>query len=142
MAALAQARRIAKSDGRIVVMTWGTPEGMEAASLVAALKPLLPPPPHGAPGPFALSDETALRAFAAGAGLKPLEVEDVGCTWWYPNLATALRGLDSSGVAVRAVENSSEEAVNQAHAAALAPFRRDDGSYRIGASFRWLVAGV
>ncbi len=139
-AALSEARRIAKPSGRVVVMTWGSPEGMEAASLVAALKPLLPLPPPGAPGPFALSDETALRAFAVSAGLKPLEVRDVSCTWFYPDLATALRGLGSSGVAMRAMENSSEEAVNQAHTVALKPFCGDGGSYRIGASYRWLLA--
>ncbi len=140
--ALAEAKRITKPTGRVVVMTWGSPEGMEAASLVSALKPLLPPPPPGAPGPFALSDATALTAFATAAGLKPLEVRDVACVWQYPDLETALRGLGSSGVAVRAAENSSEEAVNQAHAAALAPFCRADGSYQIGAAFRWLVAAL
>ena len=75
--ALAEARRMAKPTGRIVVMTWGTPEGMPAAALVAALKPLLPPPPPGAPGPFALSEAQALRALAQRAGLRPLEVADV-----------------------------------------------------------------
>lgn len=142
IAALAEARRVTKPGGRVVVMTWGTPQGMQAASLVAALKPLLPPPPPGAPGPFALSDEIALRALATSAGLKPLEVADVGCRWQYRDLATALRGLGSSGVAVRAMENSSEEALNEAHATALAPFRQDDGSYVVEASFRWLVAGA
>jgi len=139
-AALTQARRITKPGGQVVVMTWGTPEGMQAASLVAALKPLLPAPIHGAPGPFALSDESALRRFAVEAGLKPLRVEDVKCEWWYTNLDTALRGLGSSGVAARAIENSSEQAVTQAHATALEPFRQKDGSYRIGAAFRWLSA--
>ena len=61
----------------IVIMTWGEPAGMQAASLVAALKPHLPAPPSGAPGPFALSDETALRAFAAAGGLTPGAVFDV-----------------------------------------------------------------
>jgi SAM-dependent methyltransferase len=140
VAALAEARRIAKPAGRIVVMTWGTPEGMQAASLLAALKPLLPPPPPGAPGPFALSDETALRGFATSAGLKPISITDVACEWQYPDLATAVRGIGSAGVAVRAVEATSQEAVDAAHSAALAPFRRDDGSYRIGAAFRWLLA--
>jgi SAM-dependent methyltransferase len=139
--ALAEARRITKPSGHVVVMTWGTPAGMEAASLVAALKPLLPPAPAGAPGPFALSEEVALRAFASAAGLRPLAVHDVACVWQYPDLATALRGLRSSGVAQRAVEHSSETAVEQAHAAALAPFRQADGRYRIGAAFRWLLAG-
>lgn len=138
--ALAEAKRIAKPTGRVVVMTWGTPEGMEAAALVAALKPLLPPPPRGAPGPFALSDPAALRALAGRAGLRPLEISDVACHWAYPDLATALRGLASSGVAVRAAETSGAEAIDAAHAAALAPHRQADGSYRIGASFRWLLA--
>jgi SAM-dependent methyltransferase len=138
--ALAEARRVTKSGAHVVIMTWGKPEGMEAATLLAALRPLLPPPPPGAPGPFALSDEPALRAFAAGAGLESLEVFDVDSPWRYPDLSTALRGLSSSGVAVRAIENSSEDAVNEAHSKALMPFRQSDGSYRIGATFRCLIA--
>jgi 2-polyprenyl-3-methyl-5-hydroxy-6-metoxy-1,4-benzoquinol methylase len=140
VAALAQARRITKPVGRVVVMTWGSPERMEAASLVVALKPLLPPAPAGAPGPFALSDEAALSAFAASAGLKVLEIKEVACHWRYPNLETALRGLGSSGVAIRAIEHSGEAAVNQVHRAALAPFLGDDGAYRIGAAFKWMIA--
>lgn len=143
VSALAEAKRIAKpTGGKVVIMTWGTPEGMEAAALVAALRPLLPTPPPGAPGPFALSDEGALRSFAASAGLRPLQVADIDCYWQYPDLQTALRGLGSSGVAVRAAENSSEEALNAAHTAALAAFRSKDGSYRIHASFRWLLTSV
>lgn len=138
--ALAEAGRIVKPNGRIVVMTWGTPEGMQAAALVAALKPLLPPPPPGAPGPFALSQPSALRALAESAGLQPLEVFDVACHWAYPDLATALRGLGSSGVAVRAAELSGAQAVDDAHAAALQPLRQADGGYRIAAAFRWLLA--
>jgi SAM-dependent methyltransferase len=138
--ALAEARRVTKSGAQVVIMTWGKPDGMEAASLVAALRPLVPAPPPGAPGPFALSDEAALRAFATSAGLEPLEVFDVDSPWQYPDLSTALRGLNSSGVAVRAVENSSEDAVNEAHSKALEPFRKSDGSYKIGATFRYLLA--
>lgn len=138
--ALAEAGRIVKPNGRIVVMTWGSPEGMQAAALVAALKPLLPPPPPGAPGPFALSQPSALRALAESAGLQPLDVFDVACHWAYPDLATALRGLGSSGVAVRAAELSGAQAVDDAHAAALQPLRQADGGYRIAAAFRWLLA--
>ena len=141
-AALREARRISKPSGRVVVLTWGNPQGMEAAAIVGALRPLLPPPPPGAPGPFALSDEGALRAFASTAGLTALEVSDVACQWHYKDLETALRGLGASGVAAKAAEHAGEEAVNQAHAAALAPFRREDGSYRLGASFRWLLAAA
>ena len=138
--ALGEAKRVARPGGQVLIMTWGAPEGMEAASLIGALGPLMPPPPPGAPGPFALSDEAALRAFAAGAGLEPLEVFDVPSPWHYADLSTALRGLISSGVAARAVAHSGEEAVNAAHHRALEPYRQPDGSYTIGASYRCLTA--
>ncbi len=138
--ALSDARRVTKPDGAIIVMTWGNPEGMAAASLVAALRPLMPTPPPGAPGPFALSDETALRRFATDAALEPVDVFDVESPFIYANEATALRGLNSSGVAARAMENTSEEAVTEAHAKAIAPYRQTDGSYRIEATFRCLLA--
>lgn len=48
--ALAEARRVARPGGTVVIMTWSNPDGMEAASLVAAVRPLMPPPPPGAPG--------------------------------------------------------------------------------------------
>jgi ubiquinone/menaquinone biosynthesis C-methylase UbiE len=138
--ALGEARRVIKPGGTVVIMSWGSPDGMEAASLVTALRPLLPPPPPGAPGPFALSDEQTLRKFAADAGLKPEEVFDVDSPFVYADEGTAIRGLNSAGVAVRAMENTSEQAVTEAHAKAIAPFRQPDGSYRIKATFRCLLA--
>ncbi|GGR18229.1 hypothetical protein GCM10008957_33750 [Deinococcus ruber] len=138
--ALSEAKRVAKPGGQVLIVTWGTPEGMEAASLIRVLGPLMPPPPPGAPGPFALSDEPALRAFAIGAGLEPLEVFDVPSPWHYADLSTALRGLLSSGVAARAAAHSGEDAVNAAHSRVLEPYRQPDGSYTIGASYRCLTA--
>ena len=142
VAALAEARRVTRPGGRVFVMTWGDPAGMEAAALVAALKPLLPPPPPGAGGPFALSEPGKLEDLAGAAGLSALEVFDVDAPWSYPDLATAQRGLGSSGVAAKAAETSGQDALDAAHAAALAPFRQPDGSYRINATFRVLMAGV
>jgi SAM-dependent methyltransferase len=138
--ALAEAKRVAKPGSRVVVVTWGNPEGMQAASLLAALKPLLPRTSVPSPGPFALSDEAVLRDFAAAAGLVPGEMFDIESPWVYPDLATALRGLRSAGVAARAIENCNEEAVDSAHAEALIPFRKPDGRYEVAATFRCLVA--
>ncbi len=138
--ALREAGRVAKPDGRIVVMVWGPPEKTPAAALLRALGPLLPPAPPGAPGPFALSDETALRTFAENGGLKPVEVFDVDAPFEYPDEATALKGLGAGAPAIRAMEHSGEAAVVDAHRKALAPFRRADGSYKIGATFRCLLA--
>ena len=142
VAALQHARRVTKPGGHVFVMTWGEPAGMEAAALVAALKPLLPPPPAGAGGPFALSEPGKLEALAMSAGLTPRDTFDVQAPWHYPDLETAQRGLGSSGVAARAAEISGQDMLDAAHAAALAPFRQADGSYRIDATFRVLMAGV
>jgi SAM-dependent methyltransferase len=138
--ALREGARVAKPSGQIVIVTWGEPQGMPAVSVITALKPLTPPPPPGAPGPFALSDEKALRQFAMTAGLTPLDVFDVDNSFVFPDEAAAVRGWGSSGIAVRASELASEAAVHEAHAKAIAPFRRTDGSYVIGAAFRCLVA--
>jgi hypothetical protein len=139
-AVLAEAKRVAKSGALIVIMTWGVPDGMKAAALVAALRPFLPPPPPGAPGPFALSDESVLRSFAEDVSLRALEILDVESPWYYPYLATGHRALRSSGVAAEAIENSNEENIDLAHSEALKSFRQSDGSYIIGANFRCLIA--
>jgi SAM-dependent methyltransferase len=140
VAALKEARRVTKPGGKVFVMTWGEPGSMEVTAFIAALKPLLPPMPANASGPFALSEPGKLQELAARAGLTPREVFDVDSPWTYPDLATALKGLGSSGVAFKAAETSGQAALDAAHEAAIAPFAQPDGGYRIGATFRVLMA--
>ena len=139
--ALREAKRVTKKGGRVVIVTWGEPQGMEFSSLLSALKTLLPPSP-GKGGPFALSDKKALCDFASKAGLEPLDIFDIDCPRIYPDLSTALRGMGSGANAVLAAEIVGEEKVNKAYTKALKPFCRPDGSYKIGAVFRCLVSGA
>ena len=138
--ALKEAARVAKKGANIVIATWSPPELTQASKLLAALKPLLPPPPPGAPGPFALSDEAALKKLAADAGLTPVGMHDVDSPFQYGDLATGVRALGSSGVAARAAAHSGADAVDKAHEAALAEFVRADGSVLVPNRFRYLVA--
>ncbi len=140
--ALREARRIAKPGGAVLIAVWGPPEGMPAATVIAALKPLLPAPPPGTPGPFALSDESALRALAARAGLEGGDCFDVAAPWRFESMTQAVRAAASSGVAARAIGAAGAEAVDAAHAAALAPFERADGRVEVGAAFRCLLTAV
>jgi SAM-dependent methyltransferase len=91
--ALREARRIVKTGGVIIIAVWGLPESCEAAGHLKALGSLMPPPPPGAPGPFALSDEAKLKTLAGEAGLTPGAVVDVPCPWVYADLEAALRGM-------------------------------------------------
>ncbi|MFT6451672.1 MAG: SAM-dependent methyltransferase [Halocynthiibacter sp.] len=138
--ALWEARRVTKDDGWVAVVVWGRPDGMEAAEIVSALKPFMPAPPPGAPGPFALSNEDALHQFAINAGLNPAEIFDVECPFCYPNVSTAVRGQSSSGVARKAAEFSSDQAVEDAYKRVSTKFLQPDGSVRINARFLCLLA--
>lgn len=49
---LAEAKRVATPDGRVVVAVWGAADKCQLAPYVAALGKLMPPLPPGAAGPF------------------------------------------------------------------------------------------
>jgi SAM-dependent methyltransferase len=137
--ALREARRVVKAGGVIVIAVWGLPESCEAAGHLKALGSLMPPPPPGAPGPFALSAENKLKALACDAGLTPGAVVDVSCPWVYPDLDTALRGMLSAGPAERAIGASSFERAREAVAAAIEACRTASGGYHLDNTFRYLV---
>ena len=140
--ALREARRVSKPGGHVVIAVWGLPEQCQAAAHLKALGALMPPPPPGAPGPFALSDEAKLKAFAAEAGLTPLNVIDVACPWIYPDLDTALKGMLSAGPAERAIRSSSPEKARDAIGDAIAPYRTPSGGYHMDNVFRYLISRV
>jgi SAM-dependent methyltransferase len=138
--ALREAGRVSRSGAPVVIATWGRPEQCEAAGWVKAVGGLLPPPPPGAPGPFALSAPGAIEAFAQRGGLVAQSRRDVLCVWEFPDEATALRALKSTGFAVRAIDVAGEQRVDEAVREAIAPYRSSGGGYRLENVFGYLVA--
>jgi len=124
----------------VVISVFGKREENESAAYIAALGSLLPPPPPGDPGPYALSVDGALEAIAREAGMTPGTVEDVDCPWEYPDEKTALRGLLSSGPAIRAIQHTGEDVVRDVVLNVIAPFKTGSGGYRIKNSFRYMIA--
>jgi SAM-dependent methyltransferase len=138
--ALREAGRVSRSGAPIVIATWGRPDQCEAAAYVGEVGSLLPPPPPGTPGPFALSQPGALETFAARGGLRTGGRREVPCVWSFPDERTLLRALKSTGFAVKAIEVAGEEAVTEAVLTAVVPYRTSDGGCRIENVFTYLIA--
>ncbi len=140
--ALREARRVANPGGRVAMAVWGRAEDCEIGALVSGLSKFLPPPPPGAPGPFALSVPGRLEGLLEQAGLTSLTSGEVDCHFEFPDLATAVRGHMSSGPAAMAIRQAGAEAVQHTIAESLAPFQTSGGSYCQRNRFRYVIAVV
>jgi SAM-dependent methyltransferase len=137
--ALAEARRVTRAGGRVLIATWGPPERCESFGYTQALASTLPPAPSGASGPFKLSAPGVLESLFHDAGLTTLAFREVSCPFEYPDMDTALRGLLSSGGAARAIELHGRDAVREAVAGAIEPYSTGDGIVRMHNVFQFVV---
>jgi SAM-dependent methyltransferase len=140
VAALREIRRVARPGAPIAILTWGRPQQCETAVILAAIGRLLPPPPPGAEGPFALSEPGKLEALAQAAGLTPERADDASMTFKFPDLDTAIRAQLTSGPARMAIDAAGEQATREALSGAYTDSRQSDGTYRQHNMFRYLVA--
>jgi SAM-dependent methyltransferase len=134
--ALGEARRVAKAGSPVFIVVWGREDHTELVALLKALRPLMPPAPPDAPGPFALSEAGALEALVRQAGLEPVDGDYIDATFEYRDEASLLRAMLASGPATLAIRTSGEDAVRQATGEAMAPFRTANGGYRIQTEWR------
>ncbi len=123
-----------------MIAVFGKPQESESTTFITAMGSLLPPLPPGTPGPFALSTDGALEALATQAGLTPGITETVACPWRYPDEPTMLRGLLSSGPAIRAIQAKGEDVVRDVILNALAPFKTPSGGYHLSSHYRYVIA--
>jgi len=138
--ALSEAKQVLKPGGKICAMIWGNKEDCEAATYLKAVGSLLPPPPPGAPGPFALTENSVLENILAEIGFKNIDSVDVPSVWDYPDKDVALRGLLSAGPAVKAIEHSGIEKVSETLSAAVVPYIQGNGHVVYHNKFRIVIA--
>ncbi len=138
--ALMEAKRVLKDGGKLATMIWGNKEDCEAATYLKAVGSLLPPPPPGAGGPFALSENQLLEKILEETGFKILSNTDVPSVWKYADVDTALKGLLSSGPAARAIEHSGFEKVYETILQAVHPYIQPNGQVVYNNKFRVVIA--
>ncbi len=139
--ALREANRVSR-NGIVVMAVFGRPEENETTAILKAIGSLLPPPPPDAPGPYALSADGVLEALTTKAGMTPGVIGTVECPFDYPDEKTALRGLLSSGPAIRAIQGKGEDLVRETILNAIAPFKTDSGGYHLRNTMRYMIAGA
>jgi DNA modification methylase len=125
--ALKEAGRVLKNKGTLVTMIWGNKEDCEAATYLKAVGSMLPPPPPGAGGPFALSENNRLENMLEEAGFTIINKSDEVSVWDYPDEETALRGLLSAGPASKAIDHSGYDKVYETVKQAMAPYVQPNG---------------
>ena len=139
-AALREIKRVARPGAGVAVVTWGTADQCEMRVLLGAIGSLLPPPPPGIGGPFALAAPGALEALVEGAGLTAERAIDVPTPYIYPDLDIATRGQLSSGPARMAINTAGLDATSAAAREAMATGTQPDGTIRLDNVFKVVVA--
>jgi SAM-dependent methyltransferase len=138
--ALAEAHRVLKDGGKLVAMIWGNKEDCEAATYLKAVGSLLPPPPPGAPGPFALSENQQIEKVLKETGFKIVDNTDIDSIWDYADTGIALRGLMSVGPAAKAIGNSGFEKVYDTVLNVIKPYIQSNGHVVFRNKFRVVTA--
>ena len=138
--ALSEAKRVLKKGGRIVIGIWDKPEMSDATNVLKAIGSLLPPPPPGTPGPFALSEDGKVEHICNSLGLKMVFRTKVSCPFIYYSEQDGIRSFLGTGPAAAAMNHTSERKVQQVIANALQPYRLSEDMYHLQNSFLLFVA--
>jgi SAM-dependent methyltransferase len=140
VAALREARRVAKPGAAVVVQVWGAHERCDLEAMKQVARPFFPPRPADAPADPDLSEPGALGGLAAAAGLTPEEEFDLTWVLEFADVATLERAMVAVAGLAEIVGPEREPELKRAIGDGLAGFRRSDGSYALSNEFRFVIA--
>lgn len=138
--ALAEAKRVLKPGGKLVLGLWAKPEMSDATQVLKSIGTLLPPPPPGTPGPFALSEDGKIESVLESNGLKLTNKITVPCPFLYASLGDGIKSFMGTGPAAAAISHSNKETVEHTIAKALQPFNVADDLYFLQNHFLVFIA--
>jgi SAM-dependent methyltransferase len=140
VAALREAGRVAKPGAQVVIQVWGPHERNDLEAMKVIVRPFMPPRPADAPPEPELWKPGVLEEMATRAGLTPERAFDTTWTLEFPDEETLRRAMVAPAGIAELVGPSREEAVKDAIVEGLAPYRTDEGTYRLENEFHYLVA--
>lgn len=139
-AALTEAKRVLKDGGKLVVCIWDKPEMSDGTNVLKAIGSLIPPPPAGTPGPFALSEDGKAESVFESIGLKLVSKTKVICPFLHYSQEDAVKSFLSTGPAAIALNHVSEKVLQQTIAKALQPYHLTEDMYHLQNSFLLFIA--
>jgi ubiquinone/menaquinone biosynthesis C-methylase UbiE len=138
--ALAEAGRVLKPGGRLVLGIWDKPEKNDATQVLTEIGKLLPPLPPGTPGPLTLSEDGKIEEIFESKGLKLIYKSVVRCPFLYASLQDGIKSFMGTGHAAAAIENNSRAKVKKTIAEALTPHRLPNGFHFLQNQFLVFIA--
>ncbi|MBC8045777.1 MAG: class I SAM-dependent methyltransferase [Fimbriimonadaceae bacterium] len=138
--ALSESKRVLMKGGKLVICIWDKPELSEAAEILKSIGSLLPPPPPGTPGPFALSEDGKIESICASVDLKVVYKTQVSCPFFYPSLDHGVKAFLGTGPAAAAMNHVSQKEVEQKIADAFMPYHLKEDMYHLQNSFLLFIA--
>lgn len=138
--ALSEANRVLKPGGKLVLAIWDKPEMSDATNVLKAISTLLPPPPPGTPGPFALSEDGKIEMVLEKLGMKFVSKTKVACPFLYASVSDGIKSFMGTGPAAAAIGHSNKKTVQQTIERALKPYCICEEFYFMQNSFLVFIA--
>ncbi|HEX8743309.1 MAG TPA: methyltransferase domain-containing protein [Thermoleophilaceae bacterium] len=146
-AALAETRRVLRDGGPLAFAVWSTPDRNPWAAvpgMTLVQRGHMPPPEPGAPGIFAMGEESRVRELVTGAGFADPQLEELAFDFTYPDADdvwdSLMRLAGPLAEVIRRLDEEEQSATRAAILGNLEQFRKDDGSYSAPASTWGVVA--
>lgn len=137
-ASLTAASGLAERGSAVVLGGWGPVERCATAGVLRVAQRLADP--LRTAGGWRPSGRDDLEELADRAGLRPDGSGRVACPFGYADMASAVRGLLSTGLFDAALEVAEQRQVEKELAEALHPYQRADGAVWMPNVFRYLIA--